>query len=270
MIQIKSLHHRFDDNNNAIDRLRDDISLRELNLHHEKSKYVSLLKEQEGFNKRLATVEANQVAMSAKLDAIANSVELLTSVLIPDDAKKGEKVVPVKCKPTQTLTKKDDAADGGAKGRGSSSRSNKEGKQLQLGANYPQSTSKGGSRMQSSQLMTDADIAVQTFLEVNVDANLEDLIAEEERIAQEHKENLASGKVKKIEEKTRPKQKGIVIKENVSSQSLPTRNIISDANPKDKGKAKVGETPRSTSDKAQVDTQGSKSTSDKAQVEKKK
>ena len=96
------------------------------------------------------------------------------------------------------------------------------------------------------------------------------LIAEEERIAQEHKENLASGKVKKIEERTIPKQKAIVIKENVSSQSVPTRNIIFDVNPKDKGKAKVGETPRSTSNKAQVDTQGDKSTSDKAQVEKQK
>ena len=59
----------------------------------DKSKYVSLLKEQEGLNKRLITVEANQAAMSAKLDAIANSIELLTSVLIPDVAKKGEKKI---------------------------------------------------------------------------------------------------------------------------------------------------------------------------------
>ena len=67
----------------------DDIALRERNLFLDKSKYVSLLKEQEGLKKRLITVEANQSATSAKLDAIANSVELLTSVLILNDAKKG-------------------------------------------------------------------------------------------------------------------------------------------------------------------------------------
>ena len=75
--------------------------------------------------------------MSAKLDAIANSVELLTSVLISDDAKKGEKIVPVKCKPTLILKNKDDAPDDGARGQGSSSRSNKDGKQLQIGGSYP-------------------------------------------------------------------------------------------------------------------------------------
>ena len=123
--------------------------------------------------------------------------------------------------------------------------------------------------------MSDAEIAVQTFLEENVDANLEDLIAEDERIAEEHKENLASGKVKKVEEKTRPKLKGIIIKENVSSQSLQTRKIISNADLKNKGKAKVGEVPElkkgtSTSDKDHVDTQEDRSTSNKAQVEEQK
>ena len=123
--------------------------------------------------------------------------------------------------------------------------------------------------------MSGAAIAVQTFMEENVDANLEDLIAEEERIAEEHKENLTSGKVKKVEEKTRPKLKGIIIKENVSSQSLQTRKVISDADLKNKGKAKVGEVPEltkktSTSDKDHVDTQEDRSTSDKARVEEQK
>ena len=191
-------------------------------------------------------------------------------MLIPDDAKKGEKIVPVKCKPTLTLQKKDDAPDGGAKGQGSSSRSNKDGKQLQTGGSYPQSTSRRDLQVQSSQRMTDADVAIQTFLKMNVDANLQDLIAEEERLAQEHKENLASGKVKSLEKNTRPKQKGIVIKENESSQSLTSKKAPTVADSKDKGKAKIGEASRSTSDKAHVDAQERKSTSDIAHVEKQK
>ena len=38
----------------------------------DKTKYISFLYEQEGINKTLITVEANQAAISAKLDAIAN------------------------------------------------------------------------------------------------------------------------------------------------------------------------------------------------------
>ena len=51
--------------------------------------------------------------MDGKIDAIQTSLELLTSVLIPDDAKKGERIKPDKCKTAQTLRKKDDANDGG-------------------------------------------------------------------------------------------------------------------------------------------------------------
>ena len=76
VIQIKTLNQRFDDTNSAIDGLRNDIALRERNLFLDKSKYVTLLKDQEGLNKRLITVEANQAAMSSKLDAIATSIEL--------------------------------------------------------------------------------------------------------------------------------------------------------------------------------------------------
>ncbi|KAL8119211.1 hypothetical protein AgCh_016649 [Apium graveolens] len=60
---------------------------------------------------QIAEVLANQASQKAQLDEIQSSVELFLSLLLPDDAKKGEKVVKSKCSPTQELKKKDDKGD---------------------------------------------------------------------------------------------------------------------------------------------------------------
>jgi len=55
------------------------------------------------------------------LNDIQSSVELLLSLLLSDDAKKGEKIVKSKCSNDQILKKKDDEADdqgNPSKGRG--------------------------------------------------------------------------------------------------------------------------------------------------------
>ncbi|KAL8114152.1 hypothetical protein AgCh_021137 [Apium graveolens] len=57
----------------------------------------------------------------AQLDEIQSKVELLLSLLLSDDAKKGEKIVKSKCSNDQILKKKDDEADeqgNASKGRG--------------------------------------------------------------------------------------------------------------------------------------------------------
>ncbi|KAK1372806.1 hypothetical protein POM88_028999 [Heracleum sosnowskyi] len=92
IVQVKSLHNRFDDAQKVVTGLRNEVAAREMSLKQDKSLYVSLFKDQESFRNRLSKVEDNQLVMSDKLYTIAASLELLTSVLIPDDVKKGERV----------------------------------------------------------------------------------------------------------------------------------------------------------------------------------
>ena len=64
---------------------------------------------------------ANQASQQAQLNEIQSSVELLLSLLLSDDVKKGEKIVKSKCSNDQILKKKDDEADdqgNPSKGRG--------------------------------------------------------------------------------------------------------------------------------------------------------
>lgn len=101
IVQVKSLHNRFDETQKEVIGLRNDVTARELTLKHEK---ISLSREQDAMKTRLSKIEENQTVMSAKIDSIAASLELLTSVLIPDDVKKGERVLKDKCKRSQTLS----------------------------------------------------------------------------------------------------------------------------------------------------------------------
>ncbi|KAK1380647.1 hypothetical protein POM88_027391 [Heracleum sosnowskyi] len=268
IVQVKSLHNHFDETQKSVTGLRNDVVARDMSLKQDKSMLLSLVKDQDVLKNRLSKVEDNQIVMSDKLDSIAASLEFLTSVLIPDDVKKGERVLKDKCKKSQTLSRQDDTTDGGAKGkeirtksiqeqgrlRSNSARVNSEG--VNTGA---QSSSKAKSLLLSSQPNTDEEIAAQLFLkEHGADATIKDIQAEEKMLAEEHEKNLKSGKVKKVVKVSRPKEKGIVIKENVNSQqSLQYSRRPVEANV-DKGKGKLVEETqifkkaKSTSDNAQV------------------
>ncbi|KAK1401537.1 hypothetical protein POM88_001142 [Heracleum sosnowskyi] len=284
IVQVKSLNNRFDGTDKVIDGLRNDIAARELTLQKDKSLYISLCKEQKAFNSRLSKVEENQAAMSNKLDTIANSLELLTSVLISDDVKKGERVSKDKCKSSQTLTRKDDTTDGGARdkeqrkknvqeqGRRSNSDAQANaGKGINTGG---QSSSRVRSLLLSSQSpITDEEVATQLFLaEHGQDATVEDIQAEEQMLAEEHKKKVVSGTyMKKSVKAPRKKETGISIKENTQQSIQYTRRpVIANT---DKGKGileEEGQLPKknySTSDVAQVESNISKSTSDVAHVD---
>ncbi|KAK1389321.1 hypothetical protein POM88_017499 [Heracleum sosnowskyi] len=274
IVQVKSLNNRFDGTDKVIDGLRNDIAARELTLQKDKSLYISLCKEQKAFHSRLSKVEENQAEMSNKLDAIANSLELLTSVLISDDVKKGERVSKDKCKSSQTLTRKDDTTDGGAKDkeqrkknvqeqgrRSNSDAKTNAGKGINTGG---QSSSKVRSLLLSSQSpITDEEVATQLFLaEHGQDATVEDIQAEEQMLAEEHKKKVASGNYKKKSVKApRKKEIGISIKENTQQSIQYTRRpVITNT---DKGKR----ISKSTYDAAHVDVSTKVvTTSDKAQV----
>ncbi|KAK1388065.1 hypothetical protein POM88_016243 [Heracleum sosnowskyi] len=128
VIQIKSLHNRFDESHKEVTALRNEVGLRDLTLKNDRSYYNSMFKKQakdsDEIQKRLGKVEDNQTAMSAQLTSISTTIELLTSVLLSDDVKKGESVPSDKCKDTQTLRRRDDGSDGGNKGDGKSLRLN--------------------------------------------------------------------------------------------------------------------------------------------------
>ncbi|KAK1388842.1 hypothetical protein POM88_017020 [Heracleum sosnowskyi] len=282
IVQIKSLNNRFDDSDKVITGLRNDITHRELTQQKDKSLYISLCKDQKDFDSRLSKVEENQVKMSTKLDEIANSIELLTSVLISDAVKKGERVSKDKCKSSQTLTQKDDTADGGARDKHHPRSKNvqRQGRRsnsdAQTNADGGQSSSRVRNLILSSKTpVTDEEVATQLFLaEHGKNVTIEDIQAEEQLLAEEHRKDVEAGIYKQKNTKTpRRKEKGIVIKENVNSdQSLQYSRRPSGSNA-DKGKGVMIEEPnlnkkfKSTSDIAQVETRLAKSTSDAAQVD---
>ncbi|KAK1396131.1 hypothetical protein POM88_005994 [Heracleum sosnowskyi] len=283
VVQIKSLNNRFDASDKMIEGLRNDIATRELTQQKDKSLYISLCKEQKTFNSRLSKVEENQTAMSAQLTSISNALELLTSVLLSDDVKKGESVPSDKCKDTQALRRRDDGNDGGSKGgesekslglRSSRSRSNSE---RRSNSGKEKVISASGSRLKSlintDKPSTDEEVAAKLFIaEHGKDVTIEDIQAEEQMLAEEHRKNLEAGIYKKKEIKApRKKETGIIIKENTQQSIQYTRRPL--IRNSDKGKGKMIEEPNlkekeySTSDIAQVETRLPKSTSDAAQVD---
>ncbi|KAK1393573.1 hypothetical protein POM88_012629 [Heracleum sosnowskyi] len=267
IVQVKSLHNRFDETQKSVTGLRNDVVARDMSLKQDKSMLLTLVKDQEVLKNRLTKVEDNQTVMSDKLDSIAASIELLTSVLLQDDVKKGERVLKDKCKKSQTLSRQDDSTDGGAKGKDFKSKSTlKQGKlrsnsdatnseRINTGA---QSSSRARSLLLTSHPVTDEEIAAQLFLEEHgADATIQDIQAEELMLAKEHEQNLKSGKVKKVVKVSRPKEKGIVIKENVNSQQSLQQAKKAEETSSYKGKGKLVEESvqkkaQTTSDNAQV------------------
>ncbi|KAK1396548.1 hypothetical protein POM88_006411 [Heracleum sosnowskyi] len=261
VIQIKSLHNRFDESHKEVTALRNEVGLRDLTLKNDRTYYNSMFKKQakdsDDIQKRLGKVEDNQTAMSAQLTSISNAIALLTSVLLSDDVKKGESVPSDKCKDTQTLRRRDDGNDGGNKGDGKSLRSNADSRLLSRRSNSDKRSNSGkghansasGSRFKSliisDKPTKDEEIAANVFMEEHgKDVTTEDIQAEEQMLAEEHRKKLEAGIYKKKEIKApRKKEKGIVIKENVNSdQSLQysRRPVIKNT---DKGKA-IFTTPR--------------------------
>ena len=114
MVQIKSLQTNFAEQKTDISRIRDDLKIGEHTYAKDHALLTTLISNTQDLKLRLNSVETKQTEMDGKIDVIQASLELLTSVLIPDDAKKGERIKSDKCKTAQTLRKKDDANDRGS------------------------------------------------------------------------------------------------------------------------------------------------------------
>ncbi|KAK1393465.1 hypothetical protein POM88_012521 [Heracleum sosnowskyi] len=284
IVQVKSLHNRFDETNKVVLGLSNDIALKDLAMKQDRARFSSLIKDQEEIKKRLTNVESNQAAISTKNDSIATSLELLTSVFIPDDVKKGERIHKDKCKRTPTLRLRDDSNDGGSRGAERRSKSSQE--QGRLWSNsarqtYSERVNSGGqssSRLKSlvisSNPITDEEIAAKLFMEEHGgEATVEDIDIEMKLLAEEHQKKIEASTYKKKAKAPRKKEMGISIKENVNSQQslqYTRRPMIAKS---DKGKGilvEEGQLPKknySTSDVAQVESRPNKSTSDVAHVD---
>ncbi|KAK1394497.1 hypothetical protein POM88_013553 [Heracleum sosnowskyi] len=221
--------------------------------------------------------------MSAQLTSISTAIELLTSVLLSDDVKKGESVPSDKCKDIQTLRRRDDGNDGGSKGDGKSLRLNSDRRPPRSNSDRRSNSGKGnvnsasGSKLKSliisDKPTTDEEIATKMFLEEHGgEVTVEDYDAELRMINEEHKKKMEDDTYKKKAVKVpRRKEKGIFIKE-ISQRSIQdSRKPMIAKNDKGKGKlVEEGQLPMknfSTSDKAQVEVFKARSTSDAAQVD---
>ncbi|KAK1390407.1 hypothetical protein POM88_018585 [Heracleum sosnowskyi] len=283
IVQVKSLHNRFDETHKVVLGLSNDIALKELALKKDRAQFTSMVKDQEKIKQRLTRVESNQADISTKIDSIAASLELLTSVFIPDDVKKGEKIPKDKCRRTPTLRLGDDSNDGGSREIEKRSKSSQEQGRLrsnsarQTNSERLNSGSQSSSRLKSlvisSNPTTDEEIAAKIFMEEHGgEATVEDIDAEMKLLAKEHQKKIEAGTYKKKSVKApRKKEIGISIKENTQQSIQYTRRpVIANT---DKGKGKLveeGQLPKknySTSDVAQVESRINKSTSDVAHVD---
>ncbi|KAK1387420.1 hypothetical protein POM88_015598 [Heracleum sosnowskyi] len=208
VVQVKSLNNRFDETHKAVIGLSNDIAAKELALKNDRTRLSSMIKDQVEIKQRLSKVEENQTAMSSQLTSIATSLELLTSVFIPDDVKKGEKVSKDKCKRTPTLRLRDDSNDGGSRGAEKRSKSSQEQGRLRSNSarqTYSERVNSGGqssSKLQrvviSDNPITDEEIAAKLFMEEHGgEATVEDMDAELKLLAEEHQKKVEAGTYKK-------------------------------------------------------------------------
>ncbi|KAL8107130.1 hypothetical protein AgCh_023792 [Apium graveolens] len=188
----------------------------------------------------------NQASQQSQLTEIQSSVELLISLLLPADAKKGEKVIKSKCKDDKTLQGKDDEKDdqgnsgmggGHSQGKRFSSRNAEIASHRISSDTGKRISSDTGKRINSDELLDlDEEMLRQLFLQENPGMDLESLKEEEARL----KSKKATSKSEASGKKSLPKLKGIVIKEKAQTEATFAKSQPK-IDPRSKGKEKVGE-----------------------------
>ncbi|KAL8093226.1 hypothetical protein AgCh_035207 [Apium graveolens] len=204
-------------------------------------------KTQEKQQSQIDEILKNQASQQSQLDEIQSSVELLVSLLLPADAKKGEKVIKSKYKIVKTLKGKDDEKDdqgnsgmsgGHGQGRGLSSRRPGTTSHRTSSDTGRRITSDTGKRISSDKLLDlDEEISRQLFLKENPGMDFESIMEEEGRLKSEKVKSKSEASVGK---KKLPTAKGIVIKERTNPVAIKARSQLQ-IHPRSKGKEKVGE-----------------------------
>ncbi|KAL8119762.1 hypothetical protein AgCh_017026 [Apium graveolens] len=269
-----------------VNKIQESLIQQDMNVKLEKNRFFKpafdrigyIEKTQEQQQAQIYDILKNQAAQQTQLNEIQSSVELLVSLLLPANAKKGEKVIKSKCKSIQPLKGKDDGNDdqgnsekgrGHGQGQGSSSR--------KAETSTQRSSSDADRRISSGkQLLTKPDVPIQgesqesqKFMQIlkfkgkettvyYQDPKLQKLDEEiskrlflkenpgmdfeslKEEEARLKAENVKSKSKAFIVEKKLPKPKGIVIKEKTNSEATKAKSQV-EVDPRFKGKAKIDE-----------------------------
>ncbi|KAL6500616.1 hypothetical protein OROHE_025413 [Orobanche hederae] len=252
VMQIRYLSGKFDEQSKEIIHLRDDIHKRETGME------------------RLDAVEGNQAVMNGKLDDITKSLALLTSILLPPDVKKGDKITQVK---SISLPQRGVPFNTNYECSGS-------GKNAILA---PPANAIISDEVFTDEPRNDEELAKKLFLEVNPEAKLDDVIAEENELKKEHQKK-GRKKAKKSPTKQKKSLPGIKISEAANSeQSLQDKQKLGEeasrrgkeieieASSKKKKKFSPtniahGDTGKPTADNAQVGRTTKGTISDNAQI----
>ena len=158
-------------------------------------------------------------------------MELFVSLLLPGDAKKGEKVIKSKCKSNKSLKGKDDGNDdqgnsgmgrGHGQGKGFSSSKARTTSQRTSSDTGRRISSDTGKRISSTEhLELDEEISKRLFLKENPGMDFESLKEEEARLKTE---KVNSKSKASVVEKKLPKAKGIVIKERRNPEAIKAKS----------------------------------------------
>ncbi|KAL8116595.1 hypothetical protein AgCh_022941 [Apium graveolens] len=237
-----------------VNKIQENLIQQDMNLKLENKRFFQptfdriayIEKTQEKQQSQIDEILKNQASHQNQLNEIQSSVELLVSLLLPADAKKGEKVIKSKCKLDKTLKKKDDGNDpgnsgmGGGHGQGGGLPSSRAGTishrtSSDIGRRI---TSDTGKRISSDELLElDEEISRQLFLKENLGMDFESLMEEEARLKIEKVNCKSEASVVK---KKLPMAKGIVIKERINPVATKAKSHLQ-IDPRSKGKEKVGE-----------------------------
>ncbi|KAL8104821.1 hypothetical protein AgCh_028845 [Apium graveolens] len=194
------------------------------------------------------------ISEKAQLNEIQTSVELLLSLLLSDDAKKGEKIVKSKCSDDQILKKTDDETDDqGNPSQGRGQAQSKQSSKVKLNSDASKSSTQKKTSSEAAQIESlIASIVIQNMRSSSDEQSLTkpdvliqgmylDNLKEEEARFKAEKTNLKP-KASVAKKPPRPKEKGIVIKEKtISKASNPKTRSQFEIDLKWKGKEKVDE-----------------------------
>ncbi|KAL8149047.1 hypothetical protein AgCh_006161 [Apium graveolens] len=153
-----------------VNKIQETLIQQDMNVKLEKNRFFKptfdrigyIEKTQEKQQAQISDILKNEAAQQDQLNEIQNSVELLVSLLLPDDAKKGEKVIKSKCKTDQPLKgKNDDNEDQGNSERGRGHGQGKGSSSRKAGTSTQRSSSDADRRKSSDkQVLTKPDVLI--------------------------------------------------------------------------------------------------------------
>ncbi|KAL8103385.1 hypothetical protein AgCh_027814 [Apium graveolens] len=114
---VRSLHTTQEATTSQINQIKESLTASRLTTHQEIQKQIApIVFRQTAIEAIQARLEAKQAQMSTQLIEVQNSMELILSLLLGDDLKKGEKIIKSKCKQLTLTDTDDENPDGGTEG----------------------------------------------------------------------------------------------------------------------------------------------------------